>query len=154
MVDNEKWLPASIRKILEEDPEFGVCIVFKNLQYKFWYCVKLSNCEFARQRISNIIEKNEYSDFEKEFIIFDKNGTVCYSNTNVKIDIDEFGIIHINGNEYLMKPFNEGSHKEYLFGKKEEDIFKQMLKLSSKRNKKYIEQLFQSSQKNSEAQRI
>ena len=36
---------------------------------------------------------DKYSDFEREFIIFDKFGNVCYSNSKASIEIDENGVV-------------------------------------------------------------
>ena len=139
MVDDEKWLPASIKRILEEYPEFGVCIVFRNSLYNFWYCLKLPNCEFARQRISNIVEHNQYSAFEKEYIIFDRYGNICHKNSDAEVFVDEFDIIHINGKEFLIKPFDNGRVQDYLFGKSITEILEKAINLSTMGKRRYYE---------------
>ena len=111
---SEIVLPKKIETALDKDPELGVCVVYKNNEINEWFSMKYKNDDFLRQRLSNILMLDKYSDFEREFIIFDKLGNVCYSNSNAKIQVDENGIISINENEYFLKGFDRGRIPLYI----------------------------------------
>ena len=98
-ISKNVFLPLKIKKTLENEPCLGVCVVFKNDKFKRWFSMGMNDCDYCKEKLSEIVMKNKFSDFEKEFLIVDKFGNVCFSNCDANVTCDENGIIHINENE-------------------------------------------------------
>ena len=115
----ELFLPYKIKKVMIEEPLLGVCVVFRNSRIDKWFGINFKQSDFSLERLHTLIMQSKYTDFEKDFIIFDGDGNVCFSNCEVDIKEYENGIISVDNGGYYLKPLKEKNKYLYSFNRKD-----------------------------------
>ena len=129
MRNYENYLASGIRSAMFQNPELGVCVVYKDNRFKRWSSMQLKDSDFSKSRIASIILNGKVSDFEEEFVVLDQNGSVCSSNTDAKITVDSNGIVHIEDDKMLIKPLPEGVSPQYVSAKNLYELNRKILYL-------------------------
>lgn len=115
--ENEFYLPETIRRAMYQDPELGVCVIFKDNKFGFWAASQCAVTKFAKQHLKSVVIGGKVSDFEHDFVIVNKNGEICSANCKAKIDVDEYGIIHVENDKLLVKPLEDADSPRYVSAK-------------------------------------
>ena len=108
------YLPQKVKEAMVQEPELGVCVVFKDNRRNVWSAMQHSATKFATQRVMSIVLSGKMSDFEHDFVIVDKN---CSANCDAKIMVDEYGIIHVEDDRCLIKPLEDAARPQYVSAK-------------------------------------
>lgn len=124
MIDLEKdfYLPQNVRVSMFRNPELGVCVVYKDNKVGSWYASQLSTTKFAKQRVKSMVCNDKVSDFEHDFVILNKDGEICSANCDAKVDVDEYGIIHVENDRILVKPLEDAVSPQYVSAKNLEEL--------------------------------
>ena len=97
------FVPEKVQFEFNNNPELGVCVIFKNNIFKVWGHINLPYSNFANHRISSLMLNGKYSDFEKDFVIINSNGEICSANCNAKVEVNN-GVVCVNDSQYFVKP--------------------------------------------------
>ena len=127
--DSRYLLPQRIRTAMFQDPILGVCVVFKDNKFKRWYSTNLSYSEYSLERLSNLMKRWKYSDFDQDFIILDGNGEVCCTNCKEEVTYDDKGLVMVGDNKYFVKIIKDKNYPQYVGGRTMEDIDKKVKSL-------------------------
>ena len=120
------YLPQKVKEAMVQEPELGVCVVFKDNRRNVWSAMQHSATKFATQRVMSIVLSGKMSDFEHDFVIVDKNGEICSANCDAKVMVDEYGIIHVEDDRCLIKPLEDALHPQYVSAKNMEELNKKI----------------------------
>lgn len=124
--ENNNQLPMNIRIEMHQNPELGVCVVYKDNRHNIWHAMQHSATKFATQRVQSLVFDGKVSDFEHDFVIVNKDGEICSRNCDAKIAVDEYGIIHVENDRCLIKPLENALHPQYVSAKNMEELNKKI----------------------------
>lgn len=110
-------LPTPINNTFLIDPSVGVFLLACDNKNRIWHGEQFMNTKHNKKRLSGLIFKNQYNDFEYNMVVINQNGQICYSNCKAEVSKDENGYIHINDNEYLVKVIEDKDFSLYIGGK-------------------------------------
>lgn len=120
MRESEPTLCMDVKTMaaLKENRQLGVGIAYKNDQTQKWGCVGKNATPPGPLEISEIMLNGQYNDACKTFVIVNKEGELCYTNSEqpVSVTLDQSGFIHINNDEYLIKPVEGVGTSTYIGG--------------------------------------
>ena len=131
--DDDVYLPIGIKTAFLHDPELGVCVLFKNDAYKMWGHLGLSQNDFSIRRLEKIVSTGKYSDFETDFIVFDKTGEICSSNCDSKITVAENGLIYLDDGRYVVAAIEDKSNPQFVGGENVKILNKKVMELIRKK---------------------
>lgn len=131
--DDDVYLPTSIKRAFLHDPELGVCVLFKNDAYKMWGHFGMPKNDFSIKRLEKILSTGKYSDFETEFVVFDKTGEICSSNCNSKITVGENGLIYLDDGRYVVAAIEDKNKPQYVGGANVKILNKKVMELIRKK---------------------
>ena len=103
---------------LKKHPRLGVAVAYQNNETKKWGCVGKNATPPGPLEISNFMLDGQYSEDATTFAIINPEGELCYTNSEDQICVnrDQNGFIHINNNEYLIKPIEGVGTSTYIGG--------------------------------------
>jgi hypothetical protein len=115
MMNYEKsaYLPAKVKSAMCQNPELGVCVVYKDNRHNIWHAMQHSATKFAKLRVASMVFGGQVSDFEHNFVIVDKNGEICSTNYDAKISGDKLGVIHVENDKCLIRPLQDPMTPRY-----------------------------------------
>ena len=122
-------LPKKLEYSINNNPKLGVCVIYKDNRINVWNSLQRTGSEFNKKAISTLLINDIYNDFANDFVVVNENGETCYSNCNASVAIDENGFIHINDDEYLVKPINDIKNPKYVGGRDIKAINRRTAKL-------------------------
>lgn len=131
--DDDVYLPSGIKSAFLHDPELGVCVLFKNDAYKMWGHLGMPKSDFSIKRIEKLLTTGKYSDFETDFVIFDKNGEVCSSNCDSKITVGENGLMYLDDGRYVVVAIEDKNNPQYVGGANVKILNKKVMELIRKK---------------------
>ena len=120
--NKEAYIPAKVKSAMFQNPELGVCIVYRDNKNDIWHAMQHSATKYAKLRVATIVFGGQVSDFEHDFVILNKDGEVCSTNCDAKISVDKWGIIHIENDRCLIKPLENAVHPQYVSAKNMDDL--------------------------------
>ena len=120
--NKETYIPEKVKTAICQNPELGVCIVYKDNKNGVWNAIQHSANKYAKLRVATIVFGGQVSDFEHDFIILNKDGEVCSTNCDAPVSVDELGIIHIENDRCLIKPLEDVTYPQYVSAKNMDDL--------------------------------
>ena len=129
MILEDSYLPHSVTRAINLEPDLGVCVLFRNDKLNEWFYERLNSTDYSIEKLERIIYRGKYSDFEKDFAIINKDGEVCFSTCDIKVQKDDSEYIHINDNEFILKIIENAGMPFYVGGKTYEELVKVVKKL-------------------------
>lgn len=129
-----------IKPSLDRDPELGVCILYKNDKYGMWFSTQCPLLSIVEHKLYEILSRNYYSDFEKDFIVIDRNGNVLYTNNKAVVATDINGFIHVDNDSYIVCVVNDPLRPRYLGYQNINKLNKSVKSLISKKKIKELDE--------------
>ena len=127
--ENNNYLSANVRTAMFQNPELGVCVLYKDNKFKRWSTLQLRDSDFSKNKLASMILDGQMSDFEEEFVVIDQDGNVCATNAKDKTSVDGFGIVHIENDKMLVKPLAEGVSPQFVSAKNMHELNRKILYL-------------------------